>query len=426
MSRFRLINLAAIALTLVVASSISAETKGVRKFEWTTPSEEAKSQLTELQNRIERFEAGPALVELGQKIVAADPEFAMGVYYLSAVAPPPDNQAHLDEAVALSKNASDGERRFIQAMAKARANQGANFQAAVPDLEKLAEDYPDERLVFMILGQIYQATNESDKARKAFERALEIGPPSPRARTFIANTELLKGHYAEARSTFNDIAKGLPESSVPFAIRYGVAFSYLYENNSDKAIEALKMYLKEYKASGASQNFPEVFIWNSIARIQLEAGRPEEAIESYKKGYETVPSSSLSEDQKQLWLGRLRHGECRALAKMGKHKEAWAESEEIRKMIDEGGESAQQYMPAYHYLVGYLKLETGELDAAVEHLKKADMTDPFQKLLLARAYDKKGNKEEALKAYKDVVSSNTNGLERALAYPEAKKKLATS
>ena len=426
MSRFRLIILAATALSFVVVNSIAAESKDVREFEWTTKSEEAKGQLIELQNRIENFEAGPSLAELGQNIVALDPEFAMGVYYLSAVVPPPDNQTHLDKAVELSKNASDGERRFIEAMAVARRNGGANFQAAVPDLEKLAADYPDERLVFMILGQVYQGTNASDKARKAFERALEIGPPSARARTFIANTRLLDGHYGEARATFQDVAKGLPESSVPFAIRYGVAFSYLYESNSDKAIEALKTYIEEYKASGASQNFPEVFIWNSIARIQLEAGRPTEALESYKKGYESVPSSNLSEDQKQLWLGRLRHGKCRALAKMGKHEEAWAESEEIRKMIDAGGESAQQYLPAYHYLIGYLKLESGEWDSALEHLKKADMTDPFQKLLLARAYDKKGSKADAQKAYKEVVASTTNGLERALAYPEAKKKLSIS
>ena len=426
MSRFRMVILSSIVLSFIVGISTATENKEVRKFEWTTKSEEARVHLIELQNRIENFEAGPSLVELGNKIVAFDPEFAMGVYYLSAVVPPPDNQAHLDKAVELSKNASDAERRFIEAMAVARANGGANFKDAVPDLEKLAADYPDERLVFMILGQIYQGTNESDKAKKAFERALEIGPPSARARTFIANAGLLQGHYAKARATFQEVAKGLPDSSVPFAIRYGVAFSYLYENNSDKAIEALETYLKEYKSSGAAQNFPEVFIWNSIARIQLEAGRPAEAMESYKMGYESVPSSNIAEDQKQIWLGRLRHGKCRALAKMGKHVEAWAESEEIRKMIDEGGEPAQQYLPAYHYLIGYLKLESGEWDAAVEHLKKADMTDPFQKLLLARAYDRKGSKADAQKAYKEVVASNTNGLERALSYPEAKKKLSMS
>ena len=59
----------------------------------------------------------------------------------------------------------------------------------------------------------------------------------------------------------------------------------------DPALEALKTYLVEYKDSGAAQGFPEVFIWNSIARINLENGRLEEAMKAYEKGYESVPGS---------------------------------------------------------------------------------------------------------------------------------------
>lgn len=410
-----------------VLAGISTEAGGseARRFEWTTKSEEAKNLLSDLQSRVENFEAGPSLAELAQKVVASDPEFAMGEYYLSAVGQPVEAQSHLDKAIELSKKASEGERRFIEAMAIVRADGGANFRDGIPHLEKLAADYPDERLVFMILGQLYQGANESEKARSAFERALDIGPPSARARAFLANDDLLKGEYAKARATFEGIARDLPAGSAPFVIRYGIAFSHLYEGNSDKAADALETFLEEYRRSGATQGFPEVFIWNSIARIALESGRPKQALEAYEKGYQSVPSSSLPEDQKQLWLGRLRHGRCRALARMGKHDEAWAESEEIRKMIDNGGESARQYLPAYHYLVGYLKLESGDLDAAVEHLKQADPGDPFQKLLLARAYERKGDKTSAREAYEEIVASTANGLERALAYPEAKRKLST-
>ena len=97
----------------------------------------------------------------------------------------------------------------------------------------------------------------------------------------------------------------------------------------------------------------------------------------------------------------------------------------MRKMIEEGGETAAQYLPAYHYLAGYLKLERGEIEEAVEHLEKANPQDPFHRLLLARAYERKGEKEIARKTYEEVVASTANGIERALAYPEAKRKLAT-
>jgi tetratricopeptide (TPR) repeat protein len=146
-------------------------------------------------------------------------------------------------------------------------------------------------------------------------------------------------------------------------------------------------------------------------------------MKAYESGYQSVPGSSLPDDQKQIWLGRLRHGRCRVLARMGKHEEAWAEAQQVRKMIDDGGEAGKQFLPAYHYLAGYLKLEAGDNQAAVDELKQANAQDPFHTLLLARAYDRLGDKESARKAYRSVVDSQQNGLERALAYPEAKRKL---
>lgn len=311
-------------------------------------------------------------------------------------------------------------------MATVRAGGGGNFADGAPLLENLAEDYPDERLIQMILGQLYQALGEGKRARGAFEKALEIGPPSQRARSFLANDDLLRGEYARARASFEAIAKELPRGAAPAPVRYGVAFSYLYEGNDEAAIDALRIYLDEYRESGASQNFPEVFVWNSIARIHLENGRARDALDAYQRGYESVPESGLPDDQKELWLGRLKHGRCRALAKLGRHDEAWKEAEEIRAMIEVGGESAQQYLPAYHYLIGYLKLEAGEPEVAVEHLKQASPSDPFHQLLLARALDRAGKPEEAREAYRSVVESTNNGLERALAYREATLELEKS
>lgn len=404
-------------------SSISADAGSEKKFEWTTNSEEAKRLLFDVQMRVEDFQFGNQIIEAAQKVVEADPEFAMGEYYLSAVMPPPGNQAHLDRSVELAEKASDGERRFIEAMVVVRADNGANFQDGIPLLEQLAVDYPGERLVYVILGQLYQGAGENEKALKTFRRAQEIGPESNRIRSFIANDDLVKGRYAEARASFKEIEKDLPEGAAPFQIRYGTAISYLYERNVDQALGTLERSLTEYTESGANQNFPEVFIWNMIARINLENGRLDAAMKAYQKGYESVPSSNLPDDQKQLWLGRLHHGKCRVLSKMGKHDEAWTEAETVRKMIEEGGEGAEQYLPAYHYLVGYLKLEEKDYATALKHIEQADLTDPFMQLLLARCYEGLGEKEKARKAYEEVVSLSGAGLPGALSCPEAKEKL---
>lgn len=415
---------ALLAGATLAATSAVAEAKG-RKFESSTKSAEARAQLAELQGRIENFQFGPANLELARKIVAADPTWAMGQYYLSATTADPaeGEKEYLKAKELAAKTATDGERRFIEALHFARVNQGVDFKKAIEPLEAVARDYPDERLVYMILGQLYQGDNQAAKAKSAFEKALAIGPRSARAEAFLAGQDLLAGRYDRARATYVAVEKSLPKGSVPFAIRFGVTFSHLYEGHVDAALESLRTYLAEYKAGGLDQQFPEVFIWNAMARINLEYGRLEEAMKDYEKGYASVPGSSLPEDQKQVWYGRLRHGTARTLARMGKHQEAWAEAEAVKKMIEDGGEPAKQYWPAYHYLAGYLKLEAGDPAAALEHLKQADADDPFHTLLLARAYEKAGQKTEAKKTYEKVLQSQQAGLERALAYPEAKRRI---
>lgn len=413
-----------VGAALVSTSAMAGETAG-RRFTWTTKSEEAKILLGQLQARIESFQFGPANVELAKKIVAADPSFAMGEYYMSAVLPDPlEAEKHYLKSRELAKNASDGERRFIEALVHARVNQGVDFAKSIAPLEALAEDYPGERLIHVILGQLQNGDGRGDKAALAFQKAKALGT-SPRVEAFLAGEALLKGEYGKARTTYEMVEKSLPKGSVPFAVRFGVTFSHLYEGNPDAAIKSLETYLAEYKANGLDQQFPEVFVWNAIARINLENGRTEDALKAYQKGYESVPGSKLPEEQKQTWLGRLHHGKARTLARMGKHAEAWAEVETVRKMIVQGGEAGRQYWQAYHYLAGYAKLEAGEHAAALEHLLQTDPKDPFQTLLLARAYEKVGRTADAKKAYERILESKWAGIERPLAYAEAKKKASS-
>jgi len=396
-----------------------------RHFEWSTKSPEAKKLLAELQSRIESFQFGAANVDLAKKLVAADPSFAMGEYYLSAVLPDPDESLKAyEKSRELAKTASEGERRFIEAMYYARVNNGVDFAKSIPPLEALAQDYPGERLVYVILGQLYNGDAHGDRALVAFQKAQAIAP-SPRIDAFIANDDLLKGQYGKARASLESVEKRLPKGAVPFPVRFGITFSHIYEGNTDAALQSLQTYLAEYKSNGLDQQFPEVFIWNAMARINLEAGRLEEALKDYDKGYASVPGSSIPEDQKQTWLGRLHHGKARTLARMGRHEEAWAEAETVRKMIVQGGEAGRQYWPAYHYVAGYCKLEAGDYQAALEHLLQSDPKNPFDTLLLARAYEKVGRKEDAKKAYQAVIDSQWAGIERPLAFPEAKRKVSS-
>ena len=390
-----------------------------------TESEVAAAKIREIEQRQDNLQGGAAIQELATAAIEADPEFALAYLY-RAYQFPPDMDA-LAKAEELAAKAPDSHRRYIELQASTfKDPTAAPNIAAIEPLTKLAEEYPGERLLWVVIGQYQQMDGRTADARKSYERALALDSSGPRVHAMLAGTLILDGKYAEAREALEGALQKAPADSAPANIRYQVAFTHLYEGNVDAALETLTSYVDEYEEAGRPFGIPEVFIWNSIARVNLENGRLDEAMKGYELGYQSVPDSDLDETQKKIWYGRLLHGKSRTLARMGKHEEAWKNVVAVRQMIDEGGEDAEPFEPAYHYLAGYCKLEAGETDAAIEHLEQADPNDPFQRLLLARAYEKAGQEAEARKTYEEVAASQTNNIERALAYPEAQRKLEVS
>jgi tetratricopeptide (TPR) repeat protein len=410
---------------LCAAVAATAQAGDAKRITFTTKSDEALRQAQEAVRRIETFQQGVQIQEAAKKAIAADPEFAWAHYLLAAATfPPPQAKPEHDKALELAAKASPAEQSYLAAMKLNREQKG---KEALEAFKQLREKYPDERLVYMMIGQLSLNQGLYEDAQMAFEKAIAIDDSTPRAHALIGNTLLLRGEYAKARAEYDAaLAKRAP-GTAPGGVYYPRSLSYLYEGNVDQALAGLKSFLAEYKQNKLDANFPEVFIWNSIARINLENGRLDEAMKAYEAGFKSVPGSTLEESEKTVWLGRLHHGTGRTLARMGKHAEAWKECETLKKMIDDGGEEGKQYIPAYHYMAGYLKLEAGDVPGALEHLKQADPeNDPFRKLLLARAYERSGDKASAKKTYEEIVAFKTNNLERALSYPEAKKKLASS
>jgi tetratricopeptide (TPR) repeat protein len=387
-----------------------------------TESEVAAARIQELQRRQENLQFGPAIQELATAAIEADPEFALAWLY-RAYQFPPDMEA-LAKAEELAQNAPDSHRRYIELQATTFKDPStAPNIAAIAPLTELAEEYPGERMLWMVIGQYQQMDGRTADARASYARALALDDSTPRVHAALAGTLILDGEYAEARGALEKALAKVPADATPVNIHYQVAFTHLYEGDVDAALERLTQLAADYEQAGRPFGIPEVFIWNSIARVNLENGRLEEAMKAYERGYESVPDSDLDETQKKIWYGRLLHGKSRTLARMGQHGEAWKNVVAVRQMIDEGGEEAEQFEPAYHYLAGYCKLEAGEYDAAIEHLEQSNPGDPFQRLLLARAYEKAGQSAEARRTYEEVTVSRTNNIERALAYPEAQRKL---
>ncbi len=410
----------ALAMLLLAPSAFSQ-----KKLTWTTNSAAAKESFAQAISALESFQF-QEFTKFAQKTVAADSNFAMAHMLMAATAGPQQRQKHIDKFAALAPSASKGEQLYLQGMVHFYKNEDDQALASFQQLSKML---PDDRMVYMMLGNVQRRKGNFTEAIAAFEAANKIDPSLPRAWSFIGDCYLLQEKYDKARANYKQVVSKVDPDATPFGPFFGQIWADLYEGKPDPALKILDEYMDRYNRNGAAQGFPPVWIWNHKARINLEFGRTEEALRCYEIGYKSVPPTSATQVdsiQKLVWLGRMHHGRARTLAKMGKHEEAWKIAEDVKKMIEDGGKEGEQYWPSYHYLAGYIKLESGDYKAAIEHMKQSDLTDPFHKLLLARAYLKTGEKAEAVKLCEEITKFTTNNIERALSYPEAKKIIAAS
>ena len=107
----------------------------------------------------------------------------------------------------------------------------------------------------------------------------------------------------------------------------------------------------------------------------------------------------------------------------------WAETPQqhvaaAKAILDKGGNPEQARF--YPYLTGYVALYLSDYKTAIADLTKADQRDPFILVLLAQAYEKSGDKEQATGYYRKVLTVNTHNPTNAFARPLAKKKLGSS
>jgi tetratricopeptide (TPR) repeat protein len=69
-------------------------------------------------------------------------------------------------------------------------------------------------------------------------------------------------------------------------------------------------------------------------------------------------------------------------------------------------------------------LYSGDYQKALTELQEADQRDPFILSLIARTYEKMGEKAKAAEYYKRVLASTAHNPTNAFARPLAKQKLA--
>jgi len=283
-----------------------------------------------------------------------------------------------------------------------------------------AQSKTEEAQQLVKQGQTLSRAGKEDEAIALYQRALDLDPDLYDAQLYMGVSLDLQGKYPEARQHLAKAIELASEAQTTQALRV-MAVSYAFEHNTDKASEYerrafdLQYNWKKYDDAAATAN--------ELARIYLEAGDLDNAFQWYQTGRRTgLKKPNITDAEKDLWNLRWEAAEARITARRGNKAEAQQHLATLKTILDKNDNPDQARF--YPYLVGYVALYTGDYKNAIAELQKADQKDPFVLSLLAQAYEKSGDKTQAIDYYQKVLTINLHNPSNAFARPLAREKLA--
>jgi tetratricopeptide (TPR) repeat protein len=261
-----------------------------------------------------------------------------------------------------------------------------------------------------------------DEALALYQKALASEPKLADAHLGAGRTLDFLGRHPEARRHYSHaIELGSPETRAQTLA--AMAISYAFESNATEAAKFYQRLFDERVAAGNPGGAAGTA--NALARVYLESGDLDNAEKWYRTGYETSKKiSGASDTDRDLWLMRWHHAQARIAARRRNIADARRHAETLSEILSKGRNESER--PQYHYLLGYIALEAGEYERAIQELEKGNLTDSFVLGLIARAYDKTGNAAQARAYYAKVLASPAHNINSAFARQWALKYLKQS
>ena len=452
--------LRATALLLLLAAcggqkSDNAE-ETAAKIPITSSSEEAKKLFSEgraLAEQIRLHDGGQLL----KQAVAKDPQFALAHYNLALTAPTTKEfLEHLNEAVALSDKASEGERLLILSL---QAGANADPTKSLKYAEELVAKYPQDERAHLTLGNAYFGQQEYEKAVAELKKATEIAPDYSPAYNSLGYVYRPLEKYAEAEAAFKKYIELVPNDPNPYdsyaellmktgrfdesiaqyrqalsvdpkfgVSHIGIAGNLMFQGKHTEAIaeaqkldaaarndgerraallsqtvtyidwgkndQALKLMEKQY-ALGAKIGDTSAMAGDAVnlGDILLEAGKPDAAAKRYQQALDLVSKSSLSQDVKDDAKVADHYNLGRVALKRGEAAAASQHAEAYMKGATDRHNDIR--IRQAHRLLGLIALQGKKYDEALSHLGEASQQNPYVIYATALAYRGKGDSGKA-------------------------------
>jgi tetratricopeptide (TPR) repeat protein len=434
----------------------------------TTSSDSARDAYLTGRSLQERLRGADARVEF-EKAAAADPSFALAQLGLATTAP--TNQeffAAAKRAEELSINASDGERRLIEAF-MAGVNGELERQLAV--LEGLEASFPDDQRVQQQLATYHFFTRQDyATAARHLERAIAIEPDFSPAFNLLGYSRRFLDDLAGAEDAFRRYTELIPDEANPqdsyaellmkmgrfdesiasyrraleidpsFVNAYvGIANDLMFQGKAEEAravlgelravaandaerrlastwaavsylhegnLEAALGEVRRREAIAAETNDVGAISAdrNLAGDILLAAGRLEEAERAYRECVEMSDASSATDEVKEATRRNLSYDLARVAIAAGDATKARELADEYRRQVDVYKIPFELWQVSE--LEGRIAAAGGDWYGATTAFAEGNPQDPRVSFALAQALEAAGQADSALEACRRVATFN--------------------
>jgi Flp pilus assembly protein TadD len=279
---------------------------------------------------------------------------------------------------------------------------------------------PPEQPEFVRRGQQAVRSGNLDEALSVYQAELKTSPNSVGAMNGAGVVLDLLGRTKEAKTYFN---RAIELADTPVAktnARRALAMSYAFDNDCTNTAK-LEEKVAEYW-EGVPDYFRQGESLTEAARVCIEAGAFDVAKKLYLRGSEAgLKEPNISPARVALWKFRTEHALARLAARRNQPEIAKQHVAAARALLDGNAEMAKDQEIFFPYLTGYVALYGGDAKTALAELQKARQDDPFIQLLMAQAYDKLGDREQAKALYRKAAATTAHNPPAAFARPLATK-----
>ena len=254
-----------------------------------------------------------------------------------------------------------------------------------------------------------------EEAEAAWRKAASISPDAAVVMNAAGIAFDVMGKPADAQRYFQ---KAIDLAANPLAkanAQRAMAMSYGFAGDCKNAAKYEDLVALYYDSVHDAYNVGEIY--DEAARVCIDSGDFDTAAKYYKMGRDAgLLQPDIPADRVKLWNFRYEHALARLAARRGNKAEAEKHVAAAKELVDSMTELKAQQQAFFPQLVAYVAFYAGDYNKALEAFRQANQTDAFVVCMIAEAYDKLGDKADALDWYKRAFEAGARAHNPPAAY----------